>query len=70
MLGGYKSETRNPKQIQSSKAEMTKTTPPWEVLETGALGVLVCLGFRIWETGSRWYLLTAASSCGTWTKRK
>jgi hypothetical protein len=34
-----KSETRSPEQIQRSKAEMTKTIPPWEVSDVGPLGI-------------------------------
>jgi hypothetical protein len=39
ILGGHKSETRNPKQIQSSKAEMLKTTPASEVSVIEPLGI-------------------------------
>jgi hypothetical protein len=46
-----KSETRNPKQTPSTKQGMTKTTTLLAVLGLGALGILICFGFRVSDFG-------------------
>jgi hypothetical protein len=42
-----KSEAGSPKQIQSTKAEMTKTAQGGGVLNLEALGIGLCFGIRI-----------------------